>query len=307
MNLVATSPVIPPLPSGPWHGTQNVAKRSLPIATEDSDAFTGFGRLAATSRCSRGMMSSPPRGTTPAGIENTRSPGTIRAVWVMLSFQRTTIAAPHAPAAAPTTNSMRMKTYFISFLSSGFHFFGAGGAQELVHCAGALGGAVDGHAEAVVGEPRIERGTRRQTRQPSEHDHADDRRQPTEQHHQLERDDEEGGQRRADDGSGHELQILSAGDLPPHERAPDRQQEGRGDPGEPADQREQADPAHRPVALEHLFDLVHRQRRVDREVVIAARAQLLEGPHRRVHVGEDAEDRLSGHGPCPARAAGSSP
>src|SRR5213593_4162822 len=131
MNFVATGPVVPPLASGPWQGTQNVVNRSRPIAIDASDALTGFGRLGATSRCSFGMISSPPRGTTPAGIENTRSPGTIFGVCVMLSFQRTTIAAPHAPAAAPTTSNIRMKTYFMG-ASSRFHFFGAGRAQELV-------------------------------------------------------------------------------------------------------------------------------------------------------------------------------
>src|SRR2546428_6644907 len=113
MNFVATRPVIPPLASGPWHGTQNVTYRSRPIAMDASVALTGFGRLAATSRWSFGTINSPSRGTTPGGIGNTRSPGTILAVCVMSSFQRTTIAAPHAPAAAPTTRSIRMKTYFM--------------------------------------------------------------------------------------------------------------------------------------------------------------------------------------------------
>src|SRR2546426_12300607 len=113
MNFVATGPVVPPLASDPWHGTQNVTYRSRPIAMDVSVILTGFGRLAATSRWSFGTINSPSRGTTPGGIGNTRSPGTILAVCVMSSFQRTTIAAPHAPAAAPTTRSIRMKTYFI--------------------------------------------------------------------------------------------------------------------------------------------------------------------------------------------------
>ena len=73
MNLVATGPVVPPLASGPWQGTQNVTNRSRPTAMDASDAFTGFGRLAASSRCSFGMISSPPRGTTPVGIGERRA------------------------------------------------------------------------------------------------------------------------------------------------------------------------------------------------------------------------------------------
>src|SRR5258705_2366700 len=157
MNLAATGPVVPPLASGPWHGTQYVANRSRPIAMDASDVFIGFGSLAARSPCSLGMISSPPRGTRPVGMGNERSPGMIRGVWVMLSLQRTTIAKPQSPAAAPTTRRVRMKTYFTRRgPSSRLHFFGAGGSQELVHGGGALRGAVDRHTEAVVGEPGVE-------------------------------------------------------------------------------------------------------------------------------------------------------
>src|SRR3989442_1114806 len=109
MNFVATGPLVPPFASGPWHGTQNVGKRSRPTATDASEALIGFGCLAATSRCSLGRIRSPPRGTTPAGIVNTRSPGTIRGVWVMLSLQRTTTTAPVTPPAAATIRSVRRK------------------------------------------------------------------------------------------------------------------------------------------------------------------------------------------------------
>src|SRR5262245_62853757 len=308
MNLVATGPVVPPLASAPWHGTQYVAYRSRPMAIDASDIFTGFGFLAATSRCSFGMTISPPRGTTPAGIGNERSPGMIRGVCVMLSFQRMTIAVNQSPAAAPTISRVRMKTYFTrGSPSSRFHFLGAGGAQELVHRGRALRSAVHGHAEAVVGEPGVEGRARLQARQPSQHDHADDGGEAAEEHHHLERDDEEWRQGRADHAAGHQLQELDAGQLPTHQRGTDRDHERRGDPGKAAEQGEDAHPADRAVALQHLLDLVDRNGRVDREVVIAARPQLLERPHRRVDVREDPEDRLSGHGSSPAWAPGSSP
>src|SRR5258705_6053516 len=175
MNLAATGPVVPPLASGPWHGTQYVVNRSRPIAIDASDVCTGFGRLAARSRCSFGMISSPPRGTRPVGMGNERSPGMIRGVWVMLSLQRTTIAKPHSPAATPTTRRVRMKTYFTRRgPSSRLHFFGAGGSQELVHGGGALRGAVDRHAAAGVGEPGGGARARLEAGQPGQHDHAHD-------------------------------------------------------------------------------------------------------------------------------------
>src|SRR5215470_17908044 len=308
MNFVATGPVVPPLASGPWHGTQYVTNRSRAMATDASDILTGFGFLAARSRCSFGMTSSPPRGTTPVGIGNERSPGMIRRVCVMLSFQRMTIAVPQSPAAAPTIRRVRMKTYFKRRApSSRFHFLGAGGAQELVHGGRALRGTVDRHAEAVVGEPGIEGRAGLQTRQPAQHNHADDGGEAAEEHHQLERDDEKGRQGRADHAAGHEAEELAAGHLPPHQRSPDRDEERRSDAGESAEQREDAHSADRAAALEHLFDLVDRDRRVDREVVVAPRTQLLERPDRRVDVREDTEDRLSGHAPFPASAPGSSP
>src|SRR5262245_9340323 len=308
MNLAATGPVVPPLASEPWHGTQYVANRSRPMAIDTSDVFTGFGFLAARSRCSFGMISSPPRGTTPAGIGNERSPGMIRRVWVMLSFQRMTIAVPQSPAAAPTIRRVRMKTYFTGRAPSPrFHFLGARGAQELVHGGRALRGTVDRHAEAVVGEPGVEARARLQARQPAQDDHPDDGGEAAEEHHHLERDDEERRQGRADHAAGHQLEELAPGHLPPHQRGPDRDQERRGDTGEAAEQREDPHPADRAVSLEHLLDLMDRDRRIDREVVIAPRTQLLERPDRRVDVREDAEDRLSGHGPSPASAPGSSP
>ena len=88
MNFVATGPVTPPLASEPWHGPQKTSKRSLPTATESREGFTGFGTFAATSRCSRGTSGWAPRGTTPAGMTNTRSPGWMRTVCVMLSTNR---------------------------------------------------------------------------------------------------------------------------------------------------------------------------------------------------------------------------
>src|SRR5262252_6814578 len=287
MNLAATGPVVPPLASAPWHGTQYVANRSRPMAIDASDVFTGFGFLAATSRCSFGMTISPPRGTTPAGIGNERSPGMIRRVCVMLSFQRMTIAVSQSPAAAPTISKVRMKTYFTRGApSSRFHFLGAGGAQELVHSRRALRGAVHRHTEAVVGEPGVEARARLHARQPAQDDHADDGGEAAEEHHQLERDDEERRQGRADHAAGHQLEELATGDLPPHQRRPDGNQERRGDAGEAAEQCEDAHPADRTVALQHLLDLMDRDRRVDREVVIAPRPQLLERPDRRVDVSE---------------------
>src|SRR5439155_19494123 len=96
MNFVATGPVVPPFPSGPWHGTQKVAKRSLPIATEASETLTGLGCLAATSRCSLGMIRLPPRGTTPGGIVNMRSPVTVHVVCGMLLLQSKHVEPTHS-------------------------------------------------------------------------------------------------------------------------------------------------------------------------------------------------------------------
>src|SRR5438045_3108318 len=77
MNLVATGPVTPPLASEPWHGTQNVVYCCLPMASDESVALIGLGCLAATSRCSLGMIGRVPRGTTPVGIAKTRSAGAL--------------------------------------------------------------------------------------------------------------------------------------------------------------------------------------------------------------------------------------
>src|SRR5439155_18851746 len=132
-------------------------------------------------------------------------------------------AVSHRPAGAATTSKVKMNTYFMrAGLSSRLHRFGAGRPQEVAHGAAALWGAVDGHAEAIVSEPRIERRARTETRQPTQHDHADHGRETAEEHHHLERDDEEGRQRRAGDPAGPELHVLAAGDEAPHQRAPDR-------------------------------------------------------------------------------------
>ena len=88
MNFVATGPDTPPLASGPWHGVQNVPKRARPMAIDSGEAFNGFGTFAAASRCSLGITASPPRGTTPAGMEKIRSPARMRGVCVMSWTQR---------------------------------------------------------------------------------------------------------------------------------------------------------------------------------------------------------------------------
>src|SRR3989454_11640044 len=162
---------------------------------------------------------------------------------------------------------------------------------------------------SVVRESRVEGRTRPEPRQPAEHHQADHGRDSTEEDHQLERDDDERRQRRSDDTPGAELEILAPGDETPDERGPNRQEEGRRDTGEPPDQREEADPAHGPVALEELFYIVHRHGRVHGQIAIPLRAQLLERPDRRIDVGEDAHDRLSGvrHASGPSSAAEGAP
>src|SRR5262245_29799324 len=120
------------------------------------------------------MIVSLPRGITPGGIEKTpvgvvvvRSPGKIRAVCVMLSFQRITIAVPHAPAATPTTSKVRMNRYFMRIRSSRFHFFRSRGSEQLVDGRGALGRTVHRHAEAIVAEARVVRAALREPRKPA--------------------------------------------------------------------------------------------------------------------------------------------
>src|SRR5438067_562170 len=200
MNFVATGPVTPPLASGPWQGTQKVTQRSRPSAIDAADARTGFGCFAATSRCSLGRTRSPPRGTTPAGIRKTRSPGMILAVSAMLWVKRTTTAVPISPPAAATIRSVRMKTHFTAAPRplpprGGSHapsrraraprgwpprsggsvreILRAAGAEDLTHRAAAPGRHVDGHPEAVVGETRVEARARREPRQPPEQRHAE--------------------------------------------------------------------------------------------------------------------------------------
>ena len=68
--------------------------------------------MAARSRCSLGKMRLPPRGIVPAGIVKTRSPGMMRGVWVMLSFQRSTTTEASSPPTPATINNTSMKTYF---------------------------------------------------------------------------------------------------------------------------------------------------------------------------------------------------
>jgi len=64
-------------------------------------------------------------------------------------------------------------------------------------------------------------------------------------------------------------------------------------PVSPPSSVEEDAPAHRPVPLEHLFDLVDRNRRVDREVVIA-RARSSSSARTVVSTCANAEDSLSG-------------
>src|SRR5207247_9288698 len=140
--------------------------------------------------------------------------------------------------------------------TSGGNVLRARRSQDLAHGAAPPWSAVDGDAEAVVREPRVEGRTRPEPRQPAEHHQADHGRDSTEEDNQLERDDDTRRQRRSDDAPAAELELLAPGDEPPDERGPNRQEDGRRDTGEPPDQREEADPAHGPVALEDLFDLV---------------------------------------------------
>src|SRR5262249_21899952 len=171
------------------------------------------------------------------------------------------------PPAPATTSRTRMKTYFI-VASSAYparvvnslrqalgasrpHLLGSGGGEDLAHRGPPFRRAVHGHPEPVVGEARIERRRRPETRQTPQDDHAEERRDTAEENRELERDHDVRRDRR--DG-------LAAGDEAPLHGRPDREEEARRRPGEAADQREEPHRAHRTVALEDVLDLVHRHR-----------------------------------------------
>src|SRR5262245_55624097 len=174
-----------------------------------------------------------------------------------------------SPPAPATMSRTRMKTYFIVaspacsaraaggllevLAASRPHLLCSGGGKDLPHRGAPFRRAVHGHAEPVIGETRIERGRRPETRQPTQDDHAEERRDTAEENRELERDHDERRDRR--DG-------LAAGDEAPLHGRPDGEEEARRRPGETADEREEPHGAHRTVALEDVLDLVHRHGRV---------------------------------------------
>src|SRR5918999_6245189 len=101
------------------------------------------------------------------------------------------MTAPISPTTAPRIASTRMKTYFMlrgaggvpggrraralaAAPSSWLHLLGAGDAEDLADRSAALRGTVHGDAEAVVGEPRLERRRGTEARQaPQRHDTDD--------------------------------------------------------------------------------------------------------------------------------------
>src|SRR5262245_66684621 len=102
-----------------------------------------------------------------------------------------------SPPAPATISNTRMKTYFTvvgsaseararrgstlpSGAASSADLLGAGTAEDLPDRRGAIGQAVHGDAEAVVGEARVEGPRRREPWQAPEHHHADDRRDAAE-------------------------------------------------------------------------------------------------------------------------------
>src|SRR2546423_7303524 len=166
-------------------------------------------------------------------------------------------------------------------------FLGAGLAEQRFHLAGFLRARGHEDTEPIIRETRIVLNLPTAPR--GEHgveEDSQDRRQCAEENGHLEHDDDVGR---------HGSDWFPADDERPIVRHPQREPRTDGTARNTADQREHAHGTH--GLIERVLDLVARDGRIDGEVRMPRRAQLLDGLERRVEVLENAEDARRGRRP----------